>query len=315
MLLCTVKEALTGAWPADPPIRLVHLPFPIAESRVVQSGEFPPRVDQGTREELPPTLCPGAIFRAAPPRKRGLSVLITLNVYVAMVLAAVAWGRLRQASVEGQRQIAARDEVTLVLEPDPESPSPALGPGCPVGSPTRMAPDGRAMADPTLVALDSSRFQEIQAEDMQEIPTTLPKDSQALVDLRLPATVGGNGTAASPGSGSAGDVRQGPGGTMFRAVPGLSQSLNLADLEVVHEEIPEYPLLAAWSNIQGDVVVRVTINEHGVPIRTELVEGPPQLCGVTMRAVKHWRFGKGLFRGKKVNAVFDMTFRFILRPR
>jgi hypothetical protein len=34
-----------------------------------------------------------------------------------------------------------------------------------------------------------------------------------------------------------------------------------------------------------------------------------------MRAVKLWRFGKGIFRGRKVNATFDMTFRFILKPR
>lgn len=291
------------------------MPFPIAESRVVLPGEFPPRVDLDTGEELPPTLCPGAILHAAPPQKRGLSVLITLNVYAAMVLVTLVWSRTRQASAEEQRQVAAREEVTLVLEPGPEPPSLAPNPGRPEGSSARISPDGKGKAEPTLVALDSSRLQELQVEDVQEIPTTLPKDSRALADLRLPAAVGGNGTAAGPGSGSGGGVRLGSGGTMFRAVPGLSQGLNLADLDVVHEEIPEYPLLAAWSNIQGDVVVRVTINEHGVPIRTELIEGPPQLCPATIRAVKHWRFGKGIFRGRKVNATFDMTFRFILKPR
>jgi TonB family protein len=102
---------------------------------------------------------------------------------------------------------------------------------------------------------------------------------------------------------------------MFRAVPGLIPGLDLNDLEVLHEEIPSYPLLAEWGRIQGDVVVRVTINEKGVPIRTELQEGPEALQAETMRAVKHWRFGRGIFRGQKVNATFDMTFRYILRER
>ena len=60
-------------------------------------------------------------------------------------------------------------------------------------------------------------------------------------------------------------------------------------------------------------MVRVTINEKGIPIRTELLEGPPALQSETMRAVKLWRFGRGIFRGRKVDAIFDMTFRFVLR--
>jgi TonB family protein len=100
---------------------------------------------------------------------------------------------------------------------------------------------------------------------------------------------------------------------MFRSVPGKNPGLDLKDLDVVHEEIPTYPMMAEWAHIQGDVVVRVTINEHGVPIHLELMEGHPALQGETMRAAKCWRFGKGIFRERKVEATFDMVFRYILR--
>lgn len=93
----------------------------------------------------------------------------------------------------------------------------------------------------------------------------------------------------------------------------MNPTLDLSELEVIHEEIPHYPLLAEWGHVQGDVVVRVTIDHHGVPIQTTLLEGPPQLREETMRAVKLWRFGKGMFRGRPVEATFDITFRFILR--
>ena len=96
---------------------------------------------------------------------------------------------------------------------------------------------------------------------------------------------------------------------MFKGVPGLDPGLDLNDLEV----IPHSPLLAEWGHIQCDVVVRVTINEKGFPIRTELLAGPAALQSETMRVVKLWRFGKGIFRGQKLEATFDMTFRFILR--
>lgn len=293
---------------------MIRVPQASDDTQASPSGRPAPGPAAGA-EELPPTLRPGAIFQAAPPRKPGLSILITLNVYAAMVLAALAWGRLRQAEAEAQRRIETREEVTLVFEPDAAPPSLAPGSPRPDGSPARTAPDGTGTLDPAQVTLDPARLQGFQAEDVQEVPTTLPREPQAFADVSLPVAVGGNGVAAGSGSGSGHGIRLGAGGTMFRAVPGLSQDLNLADLDVIHEEIPDYPLLAALSNIQGDVVVRVTINEHGVPIRTELLEGPPQLCPVTMRAVKHWRFGKGIFRGRKVNATFDMTFRFILRPR
>lgn len=266
-------------------------------------------------EALPPTLLPGAIFQAAPPAKKGLSVVITLHVYAVMALAALAWGRLHRPEAGAKPWVAGREEVTLVLEPTMERPSLSPGSPHPDGAPARSAPVGTGTLEPSQVTLDPAHLNDFQVEDVQEIPTTLPKEMQAIGDLRLPMAVGGTGLPARAGNGTGHGIRKGSSGTMFRAVPGMSQGLNLEDLEVIHEEIPVYPTLAAWSNIQGDVVVRVTINEHGVPIRTELLEGPPQLCGVTMRAVKHWRFGKGIFRGRKVNATFDMTFRFILRPR
>ncbi len=45
------------------------------------------------------------------------------------------------------------------------------------------------------------------------------------------------------------------------------------------------------------------------------MEGPEALRSETLRAVKRWRFGKGVFRGRKVEATFDMTFRYILQRR
>jgi TonB family protein len=149
--------------------------------------------------------------------------------------------------------------------------------------------------------------------EIQELPDPLAPPAKPSVDLRLPVAVGGTGVAHGTGQGHGRAAGRGSGHALIRGVPGMNPELDLADLEVIHEEIPQYPLLAEWGHIQGDVVVRVTINEKGVPIKTELQEGPPALQAETMRAVKLWRFGRGIFRGRKMEATFDMTFRYILR--
>lgn len=264
--------------------------------------------------ELPPTLRPGAIFQAAPPRRPALSILITVLVYGLIGLSVQAWVRYRGAVARSAFPIPPQ-AVTLTLEesPDPPPSIPHLALQGP--APAETTAEGAGTPDPRLLAMDPILPMDAIPRDVEEIPTTLPRETRVVADPSLPVAVGGNGLAAGQGHGGGHGSGRGAGVGMIRGVPGMNPGLDLNDLEVIHEEIPDYPTLAAWSNIQGDVVVRVTIDEHGVPIRTELLEGPPQLCGVTMRAVKHWRFGKGIFRGKKVNAVFDMTFRFILRPR
>jgi hypothetical protein len=118
---------------------------------------------------------------------------------------------------------------------------------------------------------------EAMPAEVREIPTTLPREAKVIGDAHLPVATGGTGLASGDSHGHG--TGRGTGQGMIRGVPGMNPGLDLNDLEVIHEEIPEYPTLAAWGNIQGDVVVRVTIDERGVPIRTELLEGPPRCAG------------------------------------
>lgn len=266
----------------------------------------------GAPDLLPPTLQPAAIFRAAPPPNRRLSALVTLNVYGGLLLAGWLW-LARDAGAGPLREVP-RQAVTLLFE-EPSTLAPlglarsiqggAASPEQAVSART-TAP---VPADPELIL------------PMSQVPQDLPEPAETRPVSVNPAPGAHAGTQAGSGHGTGswrGDGKgfsKGSGRAMFRAVPGLNPGLDLNDLEILHEEIPSYPLLAEWGRIQGDVVVRVTINEKGVPIRTELQEGPEALRSETMRAVKHWRFGRGIFRGQKVNATFDMTFRYILRER
>lgn len=261
---------------------------------------------------LPPTLQPAAIFRAAPPPNRRLSALVTLNVYAGLLLSGWLW--LARDAETGPLQEVPRQAVTLLFEepsalaPLTLAPSVQGGAASP-GQAVRALTSPPVPADPELI-LPMSQMSEALPEPADSPPVRVNSAPGA-----RDGTQAGSGQGTGSGRGDGKGVSKGSGRTMFRAVPGLSPGLDLNDLEVIHEEIPSYPLLAEWGRIQGDVVVRVTINEKGVPIRTELQEGPEALRSETMRAVKLWRFGRGIFRGQKVNATFDMTFRYILRER
>ncbi|HLP31755.1 MAG TPA: energy transducer TonB [Geothrix sp.] len=203
--------------------------------------------------------------------------------------------------------------IPIILE---EAPTPAtMAPvtRSPGDTGIAKAPEGTGTIDASLLRLEPVLPMAPRTTNIEEWPDPLDHPTKAAVDVRLPVAVGGTGLAHGTGQGHGSGAGQGSGRAMIRGVPGMNPELNLADLEVIHEEIPQYPVLAEWGRIQGDVVVRVTINEKGVPIKTELQEGPPALRAETMRAVKLWRFGRGIFRGRKVEATFDMTFRYILR--
>lgn len=255
--------------------------------------------------DLPPTLQPAAIFRAAPPRDRRLSALVTLNVYGGLLLLVWAWSRPPGA---GRLREAPRQTMTLHLEEPPAQGAPSPSPLIQAGAASPEHAVSALTFTPDPIASDLILPMSDALHDLPEPSQTHPVP----VDPG-PVTHAGVGHGTGPGGSAGKGFPKESGRTMFRAVPGLNPGLDLNDLEVIHEEIPSYPFLAEWGRIQGDVVVRVTINEKGFPIRTELQEGPEALQSETMRAVKLWRFGRGIFRGQKVDATFDMTFRYILR--
>lgn len=259
-------------------------------------------------QDLPPTLLPAAIFRAAPPRDRRLSALVTLNVYAGLLL--MGWLWLRPGAGTDPLREVPRQTMTLLFE-EPSAPAPlSLAPSIQGGA---ASPE---QAVGTFASTPAPSVSELILP-MSQVSEDLPEPAETRLAPVVPAPGGqaGPGHGSGSGGGDGKGFSKGSGRAMFRAVPGLSPGLDLNDLEVLHEEIPSYPILAEWGRIQGDVVVRVTINEKGLPIRTELQEGPEALQAETMRAVKRWRFGRGIFRGQKVDATFDMTFRYILRER
>jgi periplasmic protein TonB len=100
------------------------------------------------------------------------------------------------------------------------------------------------------------------------------------------------------------------GASVAQSAPELSQEEAVALLTT--RVAPVYPALARQARIQGDVVIRLTIDEAGVPTDIRLVSGHPMLSPAALDAVKQWRFRPYQMDEKAVEADTQITVRFRL---
>jgi TonB family protein len=95
-----------------------------------------------------------------------------------------------------------------------------------------------------------------------------------------------------------------------QSTPDLTQEEALALL--ITRVPPQYPPLARQARIQGDVVLRFTIGEDGIPTNVRVYSGHPMLSPSALEAVKRWRFRPYVVDEKPVEADTEITINFKL---
>jgi TonB family protein len=77
---------------------------------------------------------------------------------------------------------------------------------------------------------------------------------------------------------------------------------------------PDYPDVARWAGIEGEVTLRVFIGADGTVRSIAPLSGPSVLARAAMRAVEQWRYVPALMDGHPVNIVTTVTLAFHLHP-
>jgi protein TonB len=131
-------------------------------------------------------------------------------------------------------------------------------------------------------------------------PATIPETPAALPDRDLsgdPPAITAAAPLATPSDGTS-------------AAP-----VNLSGdaLRILHQVDPVYPPMAKAAHIQGQVVIRMTIDERGLPSDVEAVSGLPALQAPALVAARQWRFEPARQNGQPVAATFLLTLNFVLR--
>jgi protein TonB len=245
--------------------------------------------------DLPPTLQPHAVLSCAPRPDRRISALAATCIYLGLAAATLLLGR---ASATIRIRQTGGNEKIWQFPPEPH-PSPAALPGLParaaVSTPATL-PEARPLPAETLVP-------------PAETPTRLPG-----VDDSAPA--------AHPATGEGSREGRIPGPFIAGAGPGPSTgeirgSSDIRDVtanppRVLTAVTPSYPAMARNSHLQGPVELLMTIDEHGAPVRVQVLSGHAAFHAEAERAARLWRFEPATVEGRPVPARFRLTISFRL---
>jgi periplasmic protein TonB len=75
---------------------------------------------------------------------------------------------------------------------------------------------------------------------------------------------------------------------------------------------PDYPSEAKQQDIEGTVILRLSIDTSGSVDSARLLSGPPLLVPAAISAVKNWRYLPALLNGQPVKSEQDVSIEFRL---
>jgi protein TonB len=76
--------------------------------------------------------------------------------------------------------------------------------------------------------------------------------------------------------------------------------------------MPTYPAPARASRIEGDVVIRATIDATGKVTNMQVVSGPKALQQAALDALRKWKYEPATLNGQPTSIQQEVTIRFRL---
>lgn len=255
----------------------------------------------------PLTLDPYPIQNTIAPSPRRLSFLLALITYGLLILG-IQFAWVRGGREKQNHSLASVATHLIYFEKEPDVPVPQ----------NRDAASGVAgtgTIDPHLQELAPAQPKETPVFNLDMLPTALPQDNLfASMNPALPVAVGGNGLAKGRGDGSGHGNGTGSrhGNGDLGGAKGDGPTLSIADMDVLYQEPTHYPETARAAGVEGVVVLRVTIDEKGVPTDMDVVSGHSLLVPESLRSFKLWRFASVKYHGRAVSAVFTVSILYLL---
>ncbi|MGA8024831.1 MAG: TonB family protein, partial [Candidatus Acidiferrales bacterium] len=85
---------------------------------------------------------------------------------------------------------------------------------------------------------------------------------------------------------------------------------NVKEPRLLSRVMPEYPLVAKEAGIQGDVVIRTTIDAKGNVVNEQIVSGPQMLRGPALAALRRWKYEPSTLNGQPIAVQMLVTIKF-----
>jgi TonB family protein len=101
-----------------------------------------------------------------------------------------------------------------------------------------------------------------------------------------------------------------PAAPEIRAEGPVKVGGNVKEPRLISRAMPEYPLVAKQAGIQGDVVVKTTIDQKGNVVDMQIVSGPAMLRGPALAALRRWRYEPSTLNGQPISVQMLVTIKF-----
>ena len=85
---------------------------------------------------------------------------------------------------------------------------------------------------------------------------------------------------------------------------------NVKEPQLISRVLPEYPQMAQESGVQGDVVIKTTIDAKGHVVNTQVISGPPLLRAPALDALRRWRYEPSTLNGQPIAVQMLVTIKF-----
>lgn len=90
-------------------------------------------------------------------------------------------------------------------------------------------------------------------------------------------------------------------------------SSGLMAAHLVYAPAPNYPKLASFARVEGEVIVQVVVSREGSVAATHVLDGPHLLRGAAEHAVRRWRYRPYLVDGRPTDVATIVTVNFRLK--
>ncbi|MGB8540236.1 MAG: TonB family protein [Candidatus Acidiferrales bacterium] len=131
-------------------------------------------------------------------------------------------------------------------------------------------------------------------------------DAAPAVDTMAPPPVPENGALTGIGS----SAMAAPPAPELRPDGPVKIGGQVKEPRLLSSTLPVYPALAKQSNIQGDVVIRATIDKAGRVAHMDVVSGPAVLRQAALDALSRWKYEPSKLDGQPVSVQMLVTIKF-----
>jgi TonB family protein len=228
-------------------------------------------------------------------------------------------GTANQSTPQSQQVAAEQNALqNSAIQSSPNGPvatiAPSGAPAVTVSASSSPSSTGNATAKPASPAKQAvDKIAAIFHGSTIEHPVT-PQRTDAATPDAAPALDPGSAADSSSGNALPGVISSStmaaPAAPEIRPEGPIVKGGEVAEPKLIYRALPVYPLSAKQAGIQGEVVIKTTIDQKGSVVDMHVVSGPLMLRQAALDALRRWKYEPSKLDGQPISVQMLITIKF-----